>query len=97
MKRKKNLLQNGEGNNLNQWNILLWNTSIQRAPPFRGHKIGSRKNVHIIFVSFTSVVGTPGGELGISSDGNDRRIFLGLKFSFLGFLWVRKFGKYFFG
>ena len=58
MKRKKNLLQNGEGNNLNQWNILLWNTSIQRAPPFRGHKIGSRKNVHIIFVSFTSVVGT---------------------------------------
>ena len=58
MKRKKNLLQNGEGNNLNQWNILLWNTSIQRAPPFRGHKIGSRKNVNIIFVSFTSVVGT---------------------------------------
>ena len=58
MKRKKNLLQNGEGNNLNQWNILLWNTSIQRAPPFRGHKIESRKNVNIIFVSFTSVVGT---------------------------------------
>ena len=58
MKRKKNLLQNGEGNNLNQWNILLWNTSIQRAPPFRGHKIGSRKNFNIIFVSFTSVVGT---------------------------------------
>ena len=53
MKRKKNLLQNGEGNN-----ILLWNTSIQRIPPFRGHKIWSRKNVHIIFVSFTSVVGT---------------------------------------
>ena len=53
MKRKKNLLQNGEGNN-----ILLWNTSIQRTPPFRGRKIGSRKNVHIIFVSFTSVVGT---------------------------------------
>ena len=60
MKRKKNLLQNGEGNNLPviQWNILLWNTSIQRTPPFRGHKIWSRKNVHIIFVSFTSVVGT---------------------------------------
>ena len=53
MKRKKNLLQNGEGNNL-----IQWNTSIQRTPPFRGHKIWSRKNVHIIFVSFTSVVGT---------------------------------------
>ena len=69
MKRKKNLLQNGEGNNLNQWNILLWNTSIQRAPPFRGHIIGSRKNVHIIFVSFTSVVGTPGGNSGFQVTG----------------------------
>ena len=38
-----------------------------------------------------------GGVLGISSDGDDRRIFLGLKFSILGFFWVRKFGKYFFG
>ena len=39
----------------------------------------------------------PGGVLGISSDGDDRRIFLGLKFSIPGFFWVRKFGKYFFG
>ena len=38
-----------------------------------------------------------GGVLGISSDGDDRRIFLGLKFSIPGFFWVRKFGKYFFG
>ena len=29
---------------------------------------------------------TPGGVLGISSDGDDRRIFLGLKFSIPGFL-----------
>ena len=32
---------------------LIWNTSIQRTPPFesRGHQIWSRKNVVIIFVS----------------------------------------------
>ena len=35
--------------------------------------------------------------LRISSDGDDRRIFWGLKFSFPGFFWVGKFGKYFFG
>ena len=34
----------------------------------------------------------PGGVLGISSHGDDRRIFLGLKFSIPGFFWVRKFG-----
>ena len=39
----------------------------------------------------------PRGVLGISSDGDDRRIFLGLKFLIPGFFWVRKFGKYFFG
>ena len=39
----------------------------------------------------------PSGVLGISSDGDDRRIFLGLKFSIQGFFWVQKFGKYFFG
>ena len=39
----------------------------------------------------------PGGVLGISSDGDDGRIFLGLKFSIPGFFWVQKFGKYFFG
>ena len=38
-----------------------------------------------------------GGELWISSDGDDRRIFLGLKFSISGLFWVSKFGKYFFG
>ena len=36
--------------------------------------------------------GGGGGGLGISSDGDDRRIFWGLKFSILGFFWVRKFG-----
>ena len=39
----------------------------------------------------------PKGVLGISSDGNDRRIYSVLKFSIPGFFWVRKFGKYFFG
>jgi len=41
--------------------------------------------------------GGRGGFLQISSDGDDQRIFLGLKFSFLGFFWVGKFGKYLFG
>ena len=41
--------------------------------------------------------GGGGGELGISSDGDDRRSFLSLKFSIPGFFWVRKFGKYFLG
>ena len=34
----------------------------------------------------------PRGVLGISSDGDDQRIFLGLKFSIPGFFWVWKFG-----
>ena len=38
-----------------------------------------------------------GGVLGISSDGDDRRSFLGLKFLIPGFFWVRKFDKYFLG
>ena len=41
--------------------------------------------------------GGGGGVLGISSDGDDRRVFWGFKFSIPGFFWVRKFGKYFFG
>ena len=38
---------------------LLWDTSIQETPPFRGHKIWSQKNAVIIFVSITSIEGTP--------------------------------------
>ena len=33
----------------------------------------------------------------MSSDRDNRRIFWGLKFSFPGFFWVGKFGKYFLG
>ena len=36
-----------------------------------------------------------GGVLRILSDGDDQRIFLGLKFSIPGFFCVREFGKYF--
>ena len=41
---------------------LLWGTSVQGTPPFRGHKIWKNlpgKIPHIIFVSVTSVEGTP--------------------------------------
>ena len=41
---------------------------------------------------WVATVVCPGGVLGISSDGDDRRIFLGFKFSIPG-----KCGKYFFG
>ena len=37
-----------------------------------------------------------GGVLWISSDWDDQRIFLSLKFSILGLFWGGKFGKYFF-
>ena len=46
---------------------------------------------------FEGKVLTPEGELRISSDGDDRRIFWGLKFSIPGLFWEGKFGKYFFG
>ena len=36
------------------------------------------------------------GVLGILSDGDDQRIFLGLKFLILGFFWVRKIWQVFF-
>ena len=36
-----------------------------------------------------------GGVLGISSDGDDQRIFRGLKFLISGLFWAWKFGKYF--
>ena len=38
----------------------------------------------------------PRGVLQISSDGDLRRIFLGLKFLIPGIFWVGKFGRYFF-
>ena len=47
--------------------------------------------------TWVQYLSTPGGVLRISSDGDDRRIFLGLKFLIPGFFWAGKFGKYFFG
>ena len=41
--------------------------------------------------------GGGGGVLRISSDGDDRRIFLGLQFSIPGYFWEGLFGKYFHG
>ena len=42
-----------------QWNLssLLGDTSIQVAPPFRRHKTWSRKNVQIISVFVTCILG----------------------------------------
>ena len=37
---------------------MQWNLSFG-TPPFRGQKLWSWKNIHIIFVSVTSIEGTP--------------------------------------
>ena len=37
---------------------LLWDTFIHWTRPFRGHKLSSRKNIHITFVPVTSIEGT---------------------------------------
>ena len=49
-------------------------------------------------MDFSTVLhpGGGGGVLRISSDGDDRRIFWGLKFLIPGFFWAEKFGKHFF-
>ena len=43
------------------------------------------------------VIVVPEGVLQISSDRDDRRMSLGLKFSVLGFVWVAEFWQVFFG
>ena len=50
----------------------------------------------IIYLMCRNVIVLPEGVLRISSDGDDQRIFLGLKFLIPRFFWVGKFGKYFF-
>ena len=44
-----------------QWSVepFLSDTSNKGTPPFREHKILSRKNAHIIYVSNASIEGTP--------------------------------------
>ena len=44
-----------------QWSVepLLSDTSNKGTPPFRGHKILSRKNAHINYVSNASIERTP--------------------------------------
>ena len=46
-------------NYLNTVEPFPWDTFIQRSPPFKGHKLRSRKNVHMIFVFVTSIEETP--------------------------------------
>ena len=44
-----------------QWSVerFLSDASNKGTPPFREHKILSRKNAHIIYVSNASIEGTP--------------------------------------
>ena len=48
-------------------------------------------------VTYITYAGLGGGGGGISNDGDDQRIFLGLKFSIPGFLGGRKIWQVFFG
>ena len=57
---------------------LLWDTSIQGTLPFRGHKISSLKNVHIIFIFFTSVEGRSIQEKGTHTQ---KKLSIGLVFT----------------
>ena len=54
-----------------------------------------RMNLKGLGIPDIEVIWCLGGVLWISSDGDDRRIFLGLKFSIPGFFGVGKFGNYF--
>ena len=53
---------------------------------------GANKHYISVISTFKRPGEGGGGVLGISSDEDDRRIFLGLKFSIPGIFWVRKFG-----
>ena len=46
-----------------QLNKLLQQNLSLKTPPFKGHKIWSPKNVHIIFLCVTSIEGTPLGSI----------------------------------
>ena len=50
----------------------------------------------LLLLSFAALIITPivQGVLRVSSHGDDRMIFWGLKFSIPGFFWAGKFGKY---
>ena len=53
--------------------------------------------LYLYYVIVNDIVNRGGRVLRISSDGDDRRIFLGLKFLIPEFLWVGKSGRNFFG
>ena len=58
-------------------------------------EVSIRRGSTVLYFEFQTQ--SPGGVLRISSEGDDQRLFLGLKFLIPGFFWVGKFGKYFFG
>ena len=80
-------------------NIFIFlNTKKQIVPSERtGKEVSFEWQNHRILSKHTRVpAGGGGGVLRLPSDRNDRRIFLGLKFSISGFFWVGKFWQVFF-
>ena len=78
--------------------LTSWKNCVMLKPVMPGLNLRPRYRIDHFEVSISlSLILIPGGLLGISSDGDDRRILFGLKFSIPGFFCLRKFGKYFLG
>ena len=59
--------------------------TVTQKPLVYWHYINGHK---MLANALYQLVMCPGGVLGISSDGDDQRIFLGLKFSIPGLFWI---------
>ena len=76
---------------------VLWDTSIQGTPPFRGHKIWSWKNCnYIIFVPVTSTEGTTlfKGKEHFSGSPNQFNLCSGNALALLTWLTTKGFDKF---
>ena len=78
-------------------NFVMLKLSLEGSLPHDNRTYSIPKQTYFSPTLNPDSVCLPGGVLGISSDGDDRRIFLGLKFSVPGFFWVRKLASIFLG
>ena len=68
-----------------------WHRKLGRKNPIVNKRVRENQALAKEASGFPQYCVSPsGGILGISSDGDDRRIFVGLKFSIPGFFWGMK-------
>ena len=70
--------------NMTKHNLIMEAMNAGKTTPAPTTKAGNEARSRVVafaILPFTACVLSPGGVLQISSDGDDRRIFLGLKFS----------------